>query len=55
KCAHAMISQQELSTQQVVSYLLDYEDHFTSHEFSHLFWTNCEAHINSEDPSPECY
>ncbi|KAJ7851173.1 hypothetical protein B0H14DRAFT_3085829 [Mycena olivaceomarginata] len=28
KCAYAMISQQELSAQQVASYLLDFEDHF---------------------------
>jgi len=54
KCAHAMISQQELSAQQVVSYLLDYEDHFTSHNFNRLFWTAFEAHINNEIPSPEC-
>ncbi|KAJ7331466.1 hypothetical protein DFH08DRAFT_916479 [Mycena albidolilacea] len=31
KCAYAMISQQELPAQQVASYLLDFEDHFTSH------------------------
>ncbi|KAJ7465544.1 hypothetical protein FB451DRAFT_1041425, partial [Mycena latifolia] len=31
KCAYAMLSQQELSGQQVASYLLDFEDHFTSH------------------------
>ena len=55
KCAHAMISHQELSAQQVASYLSDYEDHFTSHEFNWLFWTTFEAHINSKDPSPECY
>lgn len=55
KCAHAMISQQELSAQQVASYLLDYEDHFTSHEFNHLFWTTFEAHVHNENPSPECY
>jgi len=39
KCAHAMISHQELSAQQVCSYLMDYEDHFTSHEYQNLFWT----------------
>ncbi|KAF8232229.1 hypothetical protein L208DRAFT_1065801, partial [Tricholoma matsutake] len=55
KCAHAMISHQELSSQQVMSYLLDFEDHFTSHEFNNLFWTTAEASINSKSPSPECY
>ena len=55
KCAYAMIAHQELSSQQVMSYLLDLEDHFTSHEFKNLFWTSFETAINSEDPSPECY
>ncbi|KAF8232999.1 hypothetical protein L208DRAFT_1102283, partial [Tricholoma matsutake] len=55
ECAHAMIAHQELSSQQVMSYLLDLEDHFTSHEFKNLFWTLFETTINSEDPSPEGY
>ncbi|KIL63478.1 hypothetical protein M378DRAFT_45502, partial [Amanita muscaria Koide BX008] len=54
KCAHAMISHQELSSQQVMSYLLELEDHFTSHEFKNLFWTTFEANVNSQDPSLEC-
>ncbi|KAJ7079215.1 hypothetical protein C8R43DRAFT_862269, partial [Mycena crocata] len=55
KCAHSMISKQELSGQQVVSYLLDFEDHFTSHQYMRLYWTSLEAHIDKEQPSPECY
>ena len=55
KCAYAMISHQELSGQQVASYLMDYEDHFTSHQFRNLYWTSFEAFINQQDPSPECY
>jgi hypothetical protein len=55
KCAHAMISQQELSAQQVASYLMDFEDHFTSHSYRNLCWTAFEAFINKELPSPECY
>jgi hypothetical protein len=55
KCAHAMISQQELSAQQVASYLMDFEDHFTSHSYRNLYWTAFEAFINKELPSPECY
>ncbi|KAJ7811873.1 hypothetical protein B0H13DRAFT_2472163 [Mycena leptocephala] len=55
KCAHSMISNQELSAQQVASYLMEYEDHFTSHEYISLYWTSLEGHINKEDPSPECY
>ncbi|KAJ6548846.1 hypothetical protein B0H19DRAFT_856124, partial [Mycena capillaripes] len=55
KCAHAMIAKQELSAQQVVSYLMDYEDHYTSHKFNSLYWTSFEKFINDEDPSPGCY
>ncbi|KAJ7826558.1 hypothetical protein B0H14DRAFT_3722322 [Mycena olivaceomarginata] len=55
KCAYAMISQQELSVQQVVSYLMDFEDHFTSHSYRNLYLTAFEAFINKELPSPECY
>ncbi|KAJ7710214.1 hypothetical protein B0H16DRAFT_1344231, partial [Mycena metata] len=55
KCAYAMIAQQELSGQQVVSYLMGYEDHFTSHKYVNLYWTPLEGFINSERPSPECY
>ena len=49
-----MISHQELSTQQVCSYLMDYEDHFTSHSFNNLYWTSFETFIDKQDPSPEC-
>ncbi|KAF8190980.1 hypothetical protein K438DRAFT_1471800, partial [Mycena galopus ATCC 62051] len=55
KCAYAMISQQELSAQQVASYLLDFQDHFTSHSYRNLYWTAFEAFIDKELPSPECY
>ncbi|KAJ7315609.1 hypothetical protein DFH08DRAFT_1039826 [Mycena albidolilacea] len=55
KCAYAMISQQELSRQQVSSYLLDFEEHFTSHSYRNFYWTSFESFINMEDPSPECY
>ncbi|KAJ7443548.1 hypothetical protein FB451DRAFT_960143, partial [Mycena latifolia] len=50
KCAHSLISKQELSAQQVVSYLMDFEDHFTSHEYVNLYWTSLEGLINKEDP-----
>lgn len=55
KCAFTMISHQELSGQQVASYLMDYEDHFTSHSYRNLYWTSFESFINTEEPSPECY
>jgi hypothetical protein len=55
KCAYALVSHQELSAQQVASYLMDLEDHFTSHTFRPLYWTAFERQIESEWPSPECY
>ncbi|KAJ6566179.1 hypothetical protein B0H19DRAFT_1066511 [Mycena capillaripes] len=55
KCAYSMISQQELSAPQAMSYLRDFEDHFTNHKYTNLYWSSFESFINSEDPSPECY
>lgn len=54
KCAYAMISHQELSAQQVASYLMGYEDHFTSHTYRNLNWYGAECLIDQQDPSPEC-
>ncbi|KAG2135283.1 hypothetical protein DEU56DRAFT_871714 [Suillus clintonianus] len=51
KSAHAMISHQELSAQQVSAYLMDQGDHYTSHEFQNLFWTSFERHF--EDTLPK--
>ncbi|KAJ7271863.1 hypothetical protein C8J57DRAFT_946264, partial [Mycena rebaudengoi] len=51
KCAYAMISQQELSAQQVASCLLDFEDHFTSHSYRNFYWTAFENFIEKESPS----
>ncbi|KAJ7504078.1 hypothetical protein B0H11DRAFT_1710402, partial [Mycena galericulata] len=42
KCANSMIAKQELSAQQVVSYLMDFGDHYTSHKFDNLYWTGFE-------------
>ncbi|KIK59523.1 hypothetical protein GYMLUDRAFT_74432 [Collybiopsis luxurians FD-317 M1] len=50
KCAYAIISQQELSAQQVCIYLLDLDDHFTSHKFRLLFWTPIEREIEHQIP-----
>lgn len=33
KCAYALISHQELSGQQVCSYLMDFGDRYTSHRY----------------------
>ncbi|KAG1894292.1 uncharacterized protein F5891DRAFT_985174 [Suillus fuscotomentosus] len=50
KCAHAMISHQELSAQQVTGYLMEFGDHYTSHEFRNLFWTSFENYVNAIIP-----
>ncbi|KAJ3927251.1 MAG: hypothetical protein NXY57DRAFT_865826, partial [Lentinula lateritia] len=54
KCAYMMISQQELSAQQVCTHLLGLEDHFTSHDFRNLYWVPMERFIDLQVPSPEC-
>ncbi len=53
KCAYSMISRQELSSQQVASYLLDFEDHFTSHKFAPIYWTAYERLVNATYPLQE--
>jgi len=54
KCSYAMISHQEMSAQQVVSYLMGYEDHFTSHSFSCLYWASFERFIERFDDEKLC-
>ncbi len=54
RCAYTMLTHQELSAQQVASYLMDFEDHFKSHEFRSLYWLSFERYLDSIDPSPEC-
>ena len=55
KCIFSILSNQELSAQQVMSYNLELEDHFTSHTFRQLYWASAEDHLNDLMPSPECY
>ena len=55
KCAYSMLSHQELSGPQVASYLLGQGDHYTSHDYAYLYWTSVEHHVDTLDPSPECY
>ena len=50
RCAYAMISHQELSAPQVASYLLDYNDYFTSHSSIPFYWRSAEAYVNKEKP-----
>ncbi|EIW62580.1 uncharacterized protein TRAVEDRAFT_105233, partial [Trametes versicolor FP-101664 SS1] len=46
RTAFSIISNQELSAPQVASYLMDYEDHFTSHRFANLYWPSFERYID---------
>ncbi|KAJ3915078.1 hypothetical protein F5877DRAFT_49249, partial [Lentinula edodes] len=55
KCAYSMISQQELSAQQVNTYLLDLDDHFTSHHYKNFYWAQIEHFVECQLPSPECH
>ncbi len=50
KCAYSMIARQELSAQQISSYLLDLEDHFTSESFQAMYWTTYEQYVNQSFP-----
>ncbi|RXW17049.1 hypothetical protein EST38_g8796 [Candolleomyces aberdarensis] len=50
KCAYEILARQELSAPQVASYLMDYEDHFTSHGFRRLFWTAVEKYVDGHFP-----
>ena len=55
KCAFSLTSNQELSGQQVASYLLGYTDNYTSHQFCNLYWPSFERYIDNQLPSPECF
>ncbi|KAF8415489.1 hypothetical protein L210DRAFT_3431364, partial [Boletus edulis BED1] len=53
KCAYALISHQELSAQQVCSYLMEYGDHYTSHSYRNLCWTFYENFLETDLPNDE--
>lgn len=50
KCAFSLISKQELSAPQVMSYLLGYGDHYIDHKFCRFFWTSFERFVDKEYP-----
>ena len=54
KSAYALILHQELSAQQVASYLMGYKDHFTSHRFNCLYWASFERFIERQDTDKFC-
>jgi hypothetical protein len=49
KCANALIAKQELAAPQVASYLLGFNDHYTSHRFRSLYWTSFTSYIQRTD------
>ncbi|KAI0790303.1 hypothetical protein BC629DRAFT_1622408 [Irpex lacteus] len=55
RCAHAILTHQEMSGQQVASFLLGHQDCFTSDTFANLYWPSVERYIEGLLPSPECY
>jgi site-specific DNA-adenine methylase len=48
RCYNSLASQQELSGVQVGTYLMDYCDHYTSHEFANIFLIAIERHLQNE-------
>ena len=50
RCVYAMLLHQELSAPQVISYLMDYNNHFTSHKFISFNWSIPELYVNQTMP-----
>lgn len=48
KVVNAMMGRQELSHQQVMSYLVGGGDHYTSHKFRTLYWPEFDRYFSSE-------
>lgn len=48
KYAYALISYQELLVQQVCLYIMDYDDHYTSHTYCNIYWTMYENFIEAD-------
>jgi len=47
RCYNTLASQQELSGVQVASYLMDWPDHYTSHEFANIFLIGIERYLQA--------
>ncbi|KAI0826350.1 hypothetical protein BC629DRAFT_1258254, partial [Irpex lacteus] len=54
RCAYAILTHQELSAQQVASYLMGFDDRYASDTFANLYWPSFERYVNKLLPSPEC-
>jgi hypothetical protein len=48
RCYNMIASQQEVSGVQVASYLMNYDDHYTTHTFRNLFLISIENYLQAE-------
>ncbi|CAF0915928.1 unnamed protein product [Adineta ricciae] len=48
RCYNALASQQELSGVQVASYLMNWDDHYTTHQFQDLYLIQTERYLQAE-------
>lgn len=48
RCYNMIASQQEVSGVQVASYLMNYDDHYTTHTFRNLFLISIESYLQAE-------
>ncbi|KAI0084698.1 hypothetical protein BDY19DRAFT_898004, partial [Irpex rosettiformis] len=53
RCAYAILTHQELSAQQVASYLMGYTDCYTNATFANLYWPSMERYVEQLHPSPD--
>ncbi|KAF7771019.1 hypothetical protein Agabi119p4_6993 [Agaricus bisporus var. burnettii] len=53
KSGFALLSNQELSSQQVASYLIGLPDYYTSHAYRNFYWLPFENYISSQIPDAE--
>ena len=48
RCYNTLASQQELSGVQVASYLMNWDDHYTTHKFQGLFLIQIERYLQTQ-------
>ena len=48
RCYNTLASQQELSGVQVASYLMNWNDHYTTHKFLGLYLIQTERHLQAQ-------
>ncbi|TFK87003.1 hypothetical protein K466DRAFT_451660, partial [Polyporus arcularius HHB13444] len=53
RCAFSITANQELSAPQVISYLLDFGDQYSSHRFRNVYWPSFERYVQRELAEPD--